>query len=110
MVFGRVISGIDVIQRIELLPVDANSRPLQDAKIIRCGELIKQVKGKNKNKYHVKVLGSNNLPFIIAKKDKKKKKEESENEDESDEGDERKRKKKHKKEKKKDKKDKKNKK
>lgn len=46
MVFGRVVSGADVVRQIESLPVDANSRPLQDAKIIKCGELIKQPKGK----------------------------------------------------------------
>lgn len=48
MVFGRVIGGIDVVRQIESLPVDANSRPLQDAKIIKCGELVKQVKGNKK--------------------------------------------------------------
>lgn len=45
VVFGRVIGGIDVVRQIEALPVDANSRPLQDAKIIKCGELVRQVKG-----------------------------------------------------------------
>lgn len=46
MVFGRVVSGTDIVRQIEALPVDANSRPLQDVKILKCGELIKQVKGK----------------------------------------------------------------
>lgn len=45
MVFGRVVSGGDVVRQIENLPVDANSRPLQDAKILKCGELVRQVKG-----------------------------------------------------------------
>lgn len=45
MVFGKVVSGADVVRQIENLPVDANSRPLQDAKIVKCGELIRQVKG-----------------------------------------------------------------
>jgi peptidyl-prolyl isomerase G (cyclophilin G) len=83
VVFGRVVGGVDVVRQIESLPVDANSRPLQDAKIVKCGELVRQVK---------------------VKKDKKKKKEENENEEESS-GDEKK-KKKHKKDKKKEKKDK----
>ncbi|CAG9856510.1 unnamed protein product [Phyllotreta striolata] len=80
VVFGRVVGGIETVRQIEFLPVDANSRPLQDAKIIKCGELIKQVK---------------------AKKDKKKETDEEVN----DENDERKSKKKHKKEKKKEKKE-----
>lgn len=46
VVFGRVINGIEAVRQIEALPVDANSRPLQDAKITKCGELVKQVKGK----------------------------------------------------------------
>ncbi|KAJ8962010.1 hypothetical protein NQ314_005792 [Rhamnusium bicolor] len=87
VVFGRVVGGVDVIRQIEALPVDANSRPLQDAKIIKCGELVKQVK---------------------VKKDKKKKKEEGE-EEKSDDDEEKKHKKKHKKEKKKEKKEKKHK-
>lgn len=47
VVFGRVVGGVDVVRQIEALPVDANSRPLQDAKVTRCGELVKQVKGKD---------------------------------------------------------------
>ncbi|XP_063906879.1 peptidyl-prolyl cis-trans isomerase G isoform X2 [Zophobas morio] len=86
VVFGRVVGGVDVVRQIESLPVDTNSRPLQDAKIVKCGELVRQVK---------------------AKKEKKKKKEENE-EEEATSGDEKK-KKKHKKDKKKEKKDKKNK-
>ncbi|RZC33671.1 peptidyl-prolyl cis-trans isomerase G, partial [Asbolus verrucosus] len=90
VVFGRVVGGVDVVRQIESLPVDANSRPLQDAKIVKCGELVRQVK---------------------AKKEKKKKKSE-ENEEEGDSkssGDEKKNRKKHKKDKKKEKKDKKHK-
>lgn len=34
-----------MVRQIESLPVDANSRPLQDAKIVKCGELVRQVKG-----------------------------------------------------------------
>lgn len=45
VVFGRVVGGIDVVRQIESLPVDTNSRPLQDVRVIRCGELIRQVKG-----------------------------------------------------------------
>ncbi|XP_019760203.1 peptidyl-prolyl cis-trans isomerase G isoform X2 [Dendroctonus ponderosae] len=79
VVFGRVVSGADVVRQIESLPVDANSRPLQDAKIIKCGELIKQAK---------------------AKKVRKEEKEEGENSDSAGSDEEVKKSKKHKKSKK----------
>ncbi|XP_017781537.1 PREDICTED: peptidyl-prolyl cis-trans isomerase G [Nicrophorus vespilloides] len=88
VVFGRVVGGVDVVRQVESLPVDANSRPLQDAKISKCGELVKQTK---------------------VKKDKKKKKAKSdeENEASSEDDEEQKRnKKKMKKERKKEKKEK----
>ncbi|VEN40775.1 unnamed protein product [Callosobruchus maculatus] len=50
VVFGRLVSGTDVVQQIEMLPVDANSRPLQDVKIVKCGELVRQVKAKKEKK------------------------------------------------------------
>lgn len=53
VVFGQVVGGIDVVRQVEALPVDANSRPLQDAKIIRCGELIRQVKCKYNNLFQL---------------------------------------------------------
>ena len=46
VVFGHVISGQELIRQLEELPVDRNSRPLQDACIANCGELIRQAKGK----------------------------------------------------------------
>lgn len=45
--FGRVISGTEVIKVIEELPVDRNSRPMDEVMVKSCGELVKQVKGKN---------------------------------------------------------------
>lgn len=45
VVFGHVVSGHDIVRQIEALPVDRNSRPLQDVIISNCGELIKQIKG-----------------------------------------------------------------
>lgn len=45
-VFGRVISGIEVIKVIEDLPVDRNSRPLDEVMVKSCGELVRQTKGK----------------------------------------------------------------
>lgn len=46
MVFGEVVSGQEVITHIEGLPVDRMSRPLQDAKVVNCGELILKIKNK----------------------------------------------------------------
>lgn len=45
VVFGHVVSGQDLVRQLEQLPVDRNTRPLQDAVINNCGELIRQVKG-----------------------------------------------------------------
>lgn len=44
--FGHVVSGHDLVRQLEQLPVDRNSRPLQDAVISNCGELVRQIKGK----------------------------------------------------------------
>lgn len=45
VVFGQVISGQDLVRQLEDLPIDRNSRPLQDAAIASCGELVKASKG-----------------------------------------------------------------
>lgn len=45
VVFGHVVSGQDLLRQLEQVPVDKNSRPLEDVTIINCGELIRQVKG-----------------------------------------------------------------
>lgn len=48
MVFGRVVTGSDVISLVENQPVDRSYRPLQDAKISNCGELVLKVKRKGR--------------------------------------------------------------
>ncbi|XP_057325218.1 peptidyl-prolyl cis-trans isomerase G [Microplitis mediator] len=50
VVFGEVVSGQEVVSHIEDLPVDRMSRPLQDAKIAKCGELVLKVKAKSKKR------------------------------------------------------------
>ena len=45
-VFGKVISGMEVIKVIEDLPVDRNSRPLDEVMVKSCGELVRQTRGK----------------------------------------------------------------
>ncbi|GMT34355.1 hypothetical protein PFISCL1PPCAC_25652, partial [Pristionchus fissidentatus] len=44
VVFGRVVSGSDVITEIEHLKVDGKSRPIADVIIIQCGELVRAAK------------------------------------------------------------------
>lgn len=55
--FGRVVSGYEVVVAVENLPVDNRSRPLQPAVIANCGELVLQrsvkTKGRDKNNYLV---------------------------------------------------------
>lgn len=41
------MSGQDIVRQIENLPVDRNSRPLDEAMVKSCGELVKQVKGES---------------------------------------------------------------
>ncbi|EAT42690.1 AAEL005799-PA, partial [Aedes aegypti] len=50
VVFGHVVSGHDLVRQLEQLPVDRNSRPLQDAVVANCGELVRQVKEKKEKK------------------------------------------------------------
>lgn len=40
VVFGSVISGFEVIKKIEFLKTDSSSRPYADARVIDCGQLI----------------------------------------------------------------------
>ncbi|XP_077276285.1 nuclear cyclophilin protein Moca-cyp isoform X2 [Temnothorax americanus] len=50
VVFGEVVSGQEIVTHIEGLPVDRMSRPLQDAKVVNCGELILKIKSKVKKR------------------------------------------------------------
>lgn len=40
------MSGQEIVSHIEGLPVDRMSRPLQDAKVVNCGELVLKLKSK----------------------------------------------------------------
>jgi len=46
VVFGEVVTGQEIITHTEGLPVDRMSRPLQDAKVVNCGELVLKLKNK----------------------------------------------------------------
>ena len=60
MVFGHVVSGKEVVSQIEVLPVDRHSRPLQDAKVSNCGELVLKVKTKG-----TKILSISSLVCLL---------------------------------------------
>ncbi|XP_037078725.1 peptidyl-prolyl cis-trans isomerase G-like [Pollicipes pollicipes] len=50
VVFGHVVSGQEVVTQVESVSTDNKSRPLQDVRIARCGELVLQTKQKEKKK------------------------------------------------------------
>ncbi|XP_015515561.1 peptidyl-prolyl cis-trans isomerase G isoform X1 [Neodiprion pinetum] len=58
VVFGEVVSGQEIVSHIEGLPVDRMSRPLQDAKVVNCGELVLKIKGKVKKREIKSTVGS----------------------------------------------------
>nr|CAD7460645.1 unnamed protein product [Timema tahoe] len=79
VVFGQVLTGQEVISHVEGLPVDRMCRPLQDAKVTNCGELVLKVKAKDK-KTKKRTASSSGSPSGSEddsrkkKRDKKKKK------------------------------------
>ena len=42
VVFGQVVGGKEVVKEIEDLDVDKKDRPLQDARIVNCGQLVRK--------------------------------------------------------------------
>ena len=42
VIFGQVVGGKEVIKEINELDVDKKDRPLQDARIVNCGQLVKK--------------------------------------------------------------------
>lgn len=82
------MSGQEIVRQIENLPVDRNSRPLEEPTVRACGELVKQVKGE--------ALKHINSTFEViltksvgnsAKKEKKKKKSAAKSASDSDSND-----------------------
>ncbi|XP_053978936.1 uncharacterized protein LOC128889408 isoform X1 [Hylaeus anthracinus] len=74
VVFGEVVSGQEIVTHIEGLPVDRMSRPLQDAKVVNCGELVLKVKSKVKKRETKDSSSSDSDSDSYAGKSKKKKK------------------------------------
>ena len=48
VVFGQVVAGKEVVKEIEDLDTDKKDRPLQDARVVNCGELVRKAKKKKK--------------------------------------------------------------
>ena len=46
--FGHVISGQEIVRRMESTAIDANSQPVESLQIGNCGELVLQLKAKGK--------------------------------------------------------------
>ncbi|EFN65853.1 Peptidyl-prolyl cis-trans isomerase 1 [Camponotus floridanus] len=74
VVFGEVVSGQEIITHIEGLPVDRMSRPLQDAKVVNCGELVLKIKSKAKKRETKQSSSADSESDSYADKAKKKKK------------------------------------
>ncbi|XP_050068616.1 peptidyl-prolyl cis-trans isomerase G [Anopheles maculipalpis] len=74
VVFGHVVSGQDLVRQLEQLPVDRNSRPLQDAMVSNCGELVRQIKVKKDKKSKKAAASSDESDDDTSRKRKKDKK------------------------------------
>lgn len=76
VVFGAVVSGQEVVSHVENLPVDRMSRPLQDAKVVNCGELVLKTKskGKKREKKESTMSDSDSDSHVKTRKKKKAKK------------------------------------
>jgi len=48
VVFGRLVQGDDVLTRIERTPTDRNDRPIQEIKVVDCGEFVEKPKEEKK--------------------------------------------------------------
>lgn len=73
-VFGQVISGKEVIQEVEQLQVDKKNRPLQDARVIKSGELVPKQKKKAESSDESSSESSSDEEEKLKKKEKKEKK------------------------------------
>ena len=51
VVFGQVVGGKEIVREIEDLDTDKKDRPLQDARIVNCGELMLKKKKPEKPRY-----------------------------------------------------------
>lgn len=76
------------MRQLEDLPIDRNSRPLQDAAIANCGELVKQTKGESQLS-QLSIMYLNLLSqCLAAKKEKKRRKRSTASEESASDNDE----------------------
>jgi len=84
VVFGQVVGGVNVVKKIENEKCDANNKPLQDCKIVHCGELIAKKENKKRKNKSIEndfadekddISSSDNDTAVKKKKKKKSKKE-----------------------------------
>ncbi|KAG2177390.1 hypothetical protein INT44_007901 [Umbelopsis vinacea] len=111
VVFGRVVSGFEVVEAMENQPVDQNNRPLQLVMIANCGELVLQlppsVKIRQQKKKEIEDASASEDSGDDKDRKRSRSRKESESESDSEEEERRHRKKKKSKKSKKDKKSKK---
>lgn len=86
VVFGEVVSGQEVVTHVEGLPVDRMSRPLQDAKVVNCGELVLKVKTKAKKREKQSSSSDSDTDSYSEKSKKKKKSKKSKKRAKSEDG------------------------
>ncbi|GAB5590743.1 hypothetical protein Unana1_05643 [Umbelopsis nana] len=94
VVFGRVVSGYDIVETIENQPVDQNSRPLQLVMIANCGELVLQLPPSVKLRQQKKKVIEDASDSEESDRERKRSKPESESESDSEEEERRRKKKK----------------
>lgn len=57
VVFGRVVSGFNIVETMENEPVDGNDRPIHNVMIANCGELVLQLPPGVKCKLYIYICG-----------------------------------------------------
>ncbi|KAI8646132.1 cyclophilin-like domain-containing protein [Parasitella parasitica] len=86
VVFGRVVSGYNIVETMENEPVDGNDRPLHNVMIANCGELVLQLPPgvKLKQQQRLSKSGSDvDSASDSEEEQEKKKRKRSESEDEA---------------------------
>lgn len=94
VVFGRVVSGYEIVETIENQPVDQNSRPLQLVMIANCGELVLQLPPSVKLRQQKKKVIEDASDSEDGDRERKRSKADSESESDSEEEERRRQKKK----------------
>ena len=81
VIFGQVVAGKDVVKELEDLDTDKKDRPLQDARMINCGELIKRVKKKRARSSSESASSSESVSSSSSSEEEKKRKKKKKKKD-----------------------------